>query len=117
MLHDREQPSLTVRSVLVLLKKSKGSQECLLNEILGFIRIARQEQTETIECIKAWKGRFFEQPTLLPIHEETLGFRKMPCFSKKIERPLKESSLLSFKTGRALDLFPQNERHQQKDAG
>jgi len=101
--------------MLVLMKKPKGAQKRFLNEILGFIRTTSQEQTEAIECIKSWKGRFFEQPTLFLIHEETLGFRKIPCFPKKIERPLKESYLLSFKTGRALDLFPQNERHQQKD--
>jgi hypothetical protein len=88
------------------MKKPKGAQKGLLNEILGFIRTTSKEQTEAIECIKAWKGRLFEQPTLLPIHEETLGFRKIPCFPKKIERPLKQSSILSFKTGRALDLFP-----------
>ena len=85
--------------MLVLMKKPKGTQKRFLNEILGFIRTTSKEQTETIECTKAWKGRFFEQPTLLPMHEETLGFRKMPCFLKKIEPPLKESSLLSSKQG------------------
>jgi hypothetical protein len=69
--------------MLVLMKKPIGAQECLLDEIFGFIRTTRKEQTESIECIKAWKGRFFEQPTLLPIHEETLGFRKMPAFSRR----------------------------------
>jgi hypothetical protein len=66
--------------MLVLMKKPKGAQKRFLNEVLGFIRTTSKEQTETIECIKAWKGRFFEQPTLLLIHEETLGFRKMSCF-------------------------------------
>src|SRR5207245_9830765 len=66
--------------MLVLMKKPKGAQKRFLNEILGFIRTTSKEQTETIECIKAWKGRFFEQPTLLLIHEETLGIRKMSSF-------------------------------------
>jgi hypothetical protein len=81
------------------MKKPKGAQKGFLNEILGISRTTSKEQTETIECIKAWKGRFFEQPTLLPIHEETLGFRKMPCFSKKIERPVKKRLFSLLKQG------------------
>jgi hypothetical protein len=78
--HDGKQPRLAICSVLVLVKEPKASQKCLLNQIFRFIVTTGKEQAETIECIKAWQGRFFEQPTLLPIHEETLGFRKMHCF-------------------------------------